>query len=143
MLTQGIPVACAPPAEADNAMTTPQATPVHWPTEIRLSEDRGTLRVTFDDGKDFTLTAELLRVESPSAEVQGHAPHEKKTLAGKRHVRITGVEPVGNYALRIVFGDGHDTGIYPWSTLYRYGVEQEQMMAAYIKALEDKGLTRG
>lgn len=124
-------------------MTTPQATPVRWPTEIRLSEDRGTLRVAFDDGQNFTLTAELLRVESPSAEVQGHARHEKKTLAGKRHVRISKVEPVGNYALRIVFSDGHDTGIYPWSTLYRYGVEQEQMMATYLKALEEKGLSRG
>lgn len=124
------------------AQTTGKNPPVRWPTEIRLSEDRGTLRVTFDDGTAFTLTAELLRVESPSAEVQGHAAHEKKTLAGKRHVRISAVEPVGNYALRIVFSDGHDTGIYPWSTLYRYGEEQEQMMAAYIKALEEKGLSR-
>ncbi len=120
-------------------------TPSHsrWPTEIRLLEDRDALRISFDDGATFTLSAELLRVESPSAEVQGHARHEKKIIHGKRQLRISAVEPVGNYAIRILFGDGHDTGIYPWTTLYRYGVEQEQMMADYVKALEEKGLSRG
>ncbi|MGQ3671162.1 gamma-butyrobetaine hydroxylase-like domain-containing protein [Xanthobacter sp. TB0136] len=114
-----------------------------WPTEIRLLEDRSALRISFEDGAGFTLSAELLRVESPSAEVQGHARHEKKLVSGKRHVTISAVEPVGNYAIRILFSDGHDTGIYPWPTLYRYGQEQERMMADYVKALEEKGLSRG
>lgn len=114
-----------------------------WPTEIRLSKDRRTLHIAFDDGTSHALTAELLRVESPSAEVQGHAPHEKVTVAGKRAVRITGVEAVGNYALRLTFDDGHSTGIYPWALLYRYGRDQEALLTAYAEVLAARGLSRG
>ncbi|MGQ3674953.1 gamma-butyrobetaine hydroxylase-like domain-containing protein [Xanthobacter sp. TB0139] len=113
-----------------------------WPTEVRLPEGRDALIISFENGARFELPAEYLRVESPSAEVQGHAPHEKKIVPGKRHVRISAVEPVGNYALRIVFDDGHNTGIYPWDTLHSYGLEQDKKFAAYLKALEERGLSR-
>ncbi len=121
---------------------TVETTPAAWPTEIRLGEDKRTLRLAFDDGAAFTIPAELLRVESPSAEVQGHNPSEKITVPGKRAVRITAVEMVGNYAIRLTFDDGHATGIYPWDLLYRYGREQEAMLAAYVGALEKQGLMR-
>ncbi|MFG1347644.1 DUF971 domain-containing protein [Xanthobacter autotrophicus DSM 431] len=114
-----------------------------WPTELRVVNERHALAVTFEDGARFTLPAEYLRVESPSAEVQGHQPEEKIVVPGKRAVRITQVEPVGNYAVRILFDDGHSTGIYTWELLYTYGVEQEEKFGAYLKALEDKGLSRG
>ncbi|MGE4372316.1 MAG: gamma-butyrobetaine hydroxylase-like domain-containing protein [Xanthobacter sp.] len=113
-----------------------------WPTEVRLPESRDALIISFENGASFTLPAEYLRVESPSAEVQGHAPQDKKIVPGKRHVRISTVEPVGNYALRIIFDDGHDTGIYPWNTLYRYGEEQADTFAAYLNALDARGLSR-
>src|SRR5688500_1738530 len=83
-----------------------------WPTEIRLSKDKRSLHIAFDDGTAFSLPAEYLRVTSPSAEVQGHSPAERKTVPGKREVAILGVEPVGNYAVKLVFDDMHDTGIY-------------------------------
>ena len=81
-----------------------------WPTELKVDKDRGVLTVAFDDGADYSLTAELLRVMSPSAEVQGHSPEERVTVPGKKAVRILRIEPVGNYAARIVFDDGHNTG---------------------------------
>ena len=92
-----------------------------WPAESRLKKDRRTLAVTFDDGASFALPAEMLRVLSPSAEVQGHSPEERRTVPGKRHVRIVGAEPVGNYAVRLVFDDGHNTGLFTWDYLLRLG----------------------
>jgi len=114
-----------------------------WPTELRVVNERHALAVTFDDGTSFTLPAEYLRVESPSAEVQGHMPDEKITIPGKRAVRIAQVEPVGNYAVRLIFDDGHGTGLYTWPLLYSYGLEQEEKFGAYLKALEAQGLSRG
>ena len=95
-----------------------------WPTELRLAKDRRSLRIAFDDGTAFDLPAEYLRVTSPSAEVQGHSPAERKTVPGKREVAIIGVEPVGNYAVKLIFDDMHDSGIYGWDYLYRLGAEQ-------------------
>ena len=112
------------------------------PTEIRLKRDARILEVDFDDGRSFQLAAELLRVESPSAEVQGHSAGGKTTVAGRRHVGIVSVEPVGHYAVRIAFDDLHDTGIYSWDTLYRLGANQDAIWKAYLRALEDKGLSR-
>lgn len=113
-----------------------------WPNELKLKKSDRTLTVSFDDGATFTLPAEMLRVESPSAEVQGHGVGQKTTVPGKRHVAITSLEPVGNYAVRIVFDDGHDSGLYTWDTLYRLGAEQDQIFADYMAALADKGLSR-
>ena len=113
-----------------------------WPTDISLSPNKAILTVTFDDGEVFPISAELLRVESPSAEVQGHGLDQKIIPAGKHHVTIRGIEPVGHYAIRINFSDGHDTGIFTWETLYTYGNTSEKMMAAYLKALQDQGLSR-
>jgi len=114
----------------------------HTPTEIRVKREEKLLEVDFDDGKSFSLTAELLRVESPSADVQGHGPDQKKTIAGRRHVGIMEVEPVGNYAVKIKFDDMHDTGIYSWETLYDYGLRQDEMWQNYLNALEAQGLSR-
>ena len=97
-----------------------------WLTELRLSKDRRSLRVTFDDGAAFDLPAEYLRVTSPSAEVQGHSPSERKTVPGKRDVEIIAVEPVGNYAVKLRFDDMHDTGIYGWPYLYELGSQQAE-----------------
>ncbi|MCS6779485.1 MAG: DUF971 domain-containing protein [Geminicoccaceae bacterium] len=113
-----------------------------WPIEIRVKRAERVLEIDFDDGASFVLPAELLRVESPSAEVQGHTPAQKVTVAGKRDVGIRALEPVGNYAVRIVFDDGHDTGIYAWSYLYRLGRERERIWQAYLDALAAKGLSR-
>jgi len=112
------------------------------PTEIRLVREEKRLEVDFSDGKSFSLPAELLRVESPSAEVQGHGPGQKTLVTGRRHVGIMGVEPVGNYAIRIKFDDLHDTGIFTWETLYEYGLHQTEMWQAYLDELERQGLSR-
>ena len=114
----------------------------HWPVEIRHKQAERRLEIEFDDGQVFTLPAELLRVESPSAEVQGHGPSQKTLVAGRRHVGIMAVEPVGNYAIRIKFDDMHDTGIYSWDTLYDYGQRQEEMWQDYLKAIEAESLSR-
>ena len=114
----------------------------HTPTEIRVKSEEKVLEVDFDDGKSFRLTAELLRVESPSADVQGHGPDQKKTIPGRRHVGIMEVEPVGNYAVKIKFDDLHDTGIYSWDTLYDYGMRQDELWQGYLDALEAQGLSR-
>ena len=114
----------------------------HRPTEIRLKREEKTLEVDFEDGKSFRLPAELLRVESPSAEVQGHGPSQKTLVAGRRHVGIMAVEPVGNYAIRIKFDDMHDTGIYSWDTLYDYGQRQEEMWQDYLNDIEAESLSR-
>ncbi|HYB11758.1 MAG TPA: DUF971 domain-containing protein [Alphaproteobacteria bacterium] len=114
----------------------------HWPVEIRLTKAEKTLEIDFDDGKRFRYPAEYLRVESPSAEVQGHGPSQKQTVAGRRHVGIISLEPVGNYAIRIVFDDLHDTGIFSWAYLYELGENQDEKWRAYLAALEARGLSR-
>jgi len=116
--------------------------PKRWPTEIRLAKDRRTLTVVFDDGTAFDLPAEYLRVTSPSAEVQGHSPSERKTVPGKRHVEILGVEPVGNYAVKLRFDDMHDTGIYGWDYLYELGARFGEKWQNYLAELDAKGLSR-
>ncbi len=118
------------------------ASPAPWPTDIKLRKSERALEVTFDDGSTFHLPAEYLRVESPSAEVQGHGASQKVTLGGKRDVAIDNLEPVGNYAVRLIFSDGHDTGLYTWETLYRLGRDQEKIWTDYLYALEQKGLSR-
>jgi DUF971 family protein len=100
------------------------------------------LEVDFDDGKSFALPAELLRVESPSAEVQGHGPGQKTLITGRRHVGIMGLEQVGNYAVRIKFDDMHDTGIFSWAILYDYGTRKEELWNDYLVALKTQGLSR-
>ena len=114
----------------------------HKPVEIRLKREEKTLEVDFDDGCSFRLPAEFLRVESPSAEVQGHGPGQKQLVSGRRYVGIMDVTPVGNYAVSIKFDDLHDTGIFSWSTLYQYGKDQEEMWSDYLAALEEAGLSR-
>ena len=114
----------------------------HKPKEIRLKQEEKVLEIDFENGKTFSLTAELLRVESPSADVQGHGPGQKTIVAGRRHVGILGVEPIGNYAIRINFDDLHDTGIFSWDTLYDYGERQEELWQDYLDALKTKGLSR-
>jgi DUF971 family protein len=113
-----------------------------WPTELRVDRAAKLLIVTFDDGARFELPAELLRVESPSAEVKGHGPGQKTIVAGRRHVGIMDLEPVGNYAVRIMFDDLHNTGMYSWSYLYHLGRNREQLWADYLAALEQRGLSR-
>ena len=118
----------------------PAATP--WPVEIRLKREEKLLEVDFDDGRSFRLPAEFLRVESPSAEVQGHGPGQKTLVAGRRHVGILALEPVGNYAVRIKFDDLHDTGIYSWAYLHELGLRQETLWRAYLDGLAAQGLSR-
>ena len=116
--------------------------PERWPVEIRLKQAEKLLEVEFDDGATFRYPAEFLRVESPSAEVQGHGPTQKQVVAGRRHVGIMGLEPVGNYAVRIKFDDLHDTGIFSWRYLYEIGVRQDEIWQAYLDALDRRGLSR-
>jgi len=111
-------------------------------TEIRLRKAERLLEVAFDDGTRFTLPAEYLRVESPSAEVQGHGPGQKQIVAGRRHVGIMAIEPVGNYAVRLVFDDLHDTGIFSWEYLHQLGREQSRRWATYLDALASRGMSR-
>ena len=114
----------------------------HWPVEIRLKQAEKALEVDFDDGAKFRFPAELLRVESPSAEVMGHGPGQKTIVAGRSQVGILAVEPVGNYAIRIKFDDLHDTGIFSWRYLYELGLNQAKVWADYLAALEARGLSR-
>jgi DUF971 family protein len=113
-----------------------------WPVELRLKRTDKRLDITFDDGRQFSLPAEYLRVESPSAEVQGHGPGEKTIIAGRAHVGVIELEPVGNYAVRIKFDDLHDTGIFSWDYLYQLGVEYDKRWQAYLVALANRGLSR-
>jgi DUF971 family protein len=113
-----------------------------WPSEIRLRKAEKILEIDFDDGVTVELPAELLRVESPSAEVQGHSPSEKKLVPGRRHVGIMEIEPVGNYAIRIKFDDLHDTGIFSWQYLYELGVNKDQAWQGYLAGLDAAGLSR-
>ena len=112
------------------------------PTEIRLKRAERLLEVAFDDGTRFALPAEYLRVESPSAEVQGHGPGQKVLIAGRREVGIMRVEPVGHYAIRIAFDDLHDSGIFSWAYLHQLGREYAERWAAYEQELAVKGLSR-
>ena len=113
-----------------------------WPTEIRLNKDRKALTVTFDTGESFVLPAEYLRVKSPSAEVQGHSPHDRKTVPGKRYVEILEVQPVGNYAVRLTFDDMHSTGIYSWDYFVDLGRNRQRYWQEYLDELAAQRLSR-
>jgi len=113
-----------------------------WPTELRLAADRRSLSIAFENGDRFSLPAEYLRVESPSAEVQGHGPSERKFIPGKRDVEILKVEPVGHYAVRLVYDDMHDTGLYTWDYLMKLGREHEVRWQTYCDALATQGQSR-
>jgi len=117
-------------------MTTP------WPTELRLHKDRKTLTVAFEAGERFDLAAEYLRVRSPSAEVQGHSPSERRTVAGKQDVQILELHPVGNYAVRLVFDDTHSTGIFSWDYLFELGSNRNDYWGDYLSELAEKNLSR-
>ena len=115
---------------------------VHWPTEIRLKRAEKLLEVDFDDGRTFRYPAEFLRVHSPSAEVVGHGPGERQIVAGRRHVRILDLKPEGHYAIRIVFDDLHETGIFSWRYLREIGERQEELWRTYLEDLAKRGLSR-
>jgi DUF971 family protein len=135
-VTTGLPKA-APDEGSYESPTAP------WPEELRVFKEGARIDIDFADGFKCSLPAEYLRVESPSAEVQGHGgPATRKLVSGRRHVKITAVEPVGNYAIRIIFDDRHDTGIYSWSYLRELGDTQTERWAAYMAALLFKGLSR-
>jgi DUF971 family protein len=121
-------------------MTEKNADP--WPTELRLHKDRRTLTVTFDSGESFDLAAEYLRVRSPSAEVQGHSPSERRTVGGKQNVQILELNPIGNYAVRLVFDDMHSTGIFSWDYLSELGRNRDKYWRAYLDELAEKNLSR-
>ncbi len=116
--------------------------PKLWPTELRLHKDRKTLSVAFDNGRSFDLAAEYLRVKSPSAEVQGHSPAERKTVPGKKNVAILEVQQVGNYAVRLVFDDMHSTGIFSWDYLHELGREYPRYWQEYLDELAQQKLSR-
>ena len=113
-----------------------------WPTEIRLRKDRKALSVRFDDGVDYDLPAEMLRVLSPSAEVQGHSKEQRVTVPGKIDVAITAIDPIGNYAVRLTFSDGHNTGLFSWTYLRKLGDERDALWGEYLTELKAKGLSR-
>ena len=108
-----------------------------WPTDLHVEDGGKQLRVRFEDMFEAVLSAELLRVESPSAEVQGHGPDQKQLVTDKALVTITGMEAVGRYAVRLTFDDGHDTGIYSWVLLYDYGLRKDEMMSGYQSRLAE------
>lgn len=112
------------------------------PKELRVSKDRKLLTVSFADEAPMPISAEMLRVLSPSAEVQGHSPEQRVTVGGKKDVEISRIEPIGNYAVRIIFSDGHETGLYSWSYLARLSHEREKLWQDYLRELEEKGLSR-
>ena len=114
----------------------------HQPSEIRLQKKSRQLAIDFDDGNHFALSFEYLRVHSTSAEVKGHGPGQEVLQTGKEHVQITALEPIGHYAIRIVFDDGHDTGLYSWNYLYELGTEREKRWQAYLDRLTAAGYPR-
>lgn len=118
---------------------TPQ-TPI--PTELKLHRKSGILDITFNDGQTFSFSCEFLRVHSPSAEVRGHSPEQEILQTGKKNVTITHIEPVGRYAIRLDFSDGHNTGLYSWDLLYNYGLNQAAMWQRYLRRLEESGGSR-
>jgi DUF971 family protein len=113
-----------------------------WPTELVVNRAERVLKVAFDDGKSFSLPAEYLRTQSPSAEVQGHSESQRQTVGGKQMVAIAGIEQVGNYAVKLLFDDGHDTGLFSWSYLHELGRDQDLRWKKYLQELADKGLRR-
>ena len=115
---------------------------VPQPTEIKLHQKSHILEIAFADGKTFQLPCEFLRVYSPSAEVRGHGPGQEVLQVGKKNVDITKIEPVGSYAVQLVFSDSHDTGIYSWDLLYDYGMQQEEMWQHYLKRMAEAGASR-
>ncbi|MGX1100051.1 gamma-butyrobetaine hydroxylase-like domain-containing protein [Amorphus sp. MBR-141] len=119
---------------------TSETTP--WPREIRVKRGRQVLAISWDDGTESELDAEYLRVESPSAEVKGHSEADRKTVGGKRAVKLSGAEPVGNYAVRLTFDDGHSTGIFTYRYLKTLAADRERLWAAYLAELDAKGLSR-
>ena len=116
--------------------------PTAVPTAITLHKKSRVLEIGFSDGKQFRLPCEFLRVHSPSAEVRGHGPGQEVLQIGKMQVEIDRIEPVGNYAVQLVFSDGHDTGIYSWDLLYDYGMKQERMWSNYLARLQEAGARR-
>jgi DUF971 family protein len=112
------------------------------PSEIKLHQKSRVLEISFADGKTFRLPCEFLRVHSPSAEVAGHGPGQETLQSGKKDVDITGIEPVGSYAIQLRFSDGHDTGLYSWDILYGFGLHQDEMWKQYLKRMEDAGASR-
>jgi DUF971 family protein len=112
------------------------------PTEIKLHQKSRLLEIAFDDGKRFTLPCEYLRVFSPSAEVRGHGPGQEVLQTGKRNVDIKAIDPVGTYAVKLVFSDGHDTGLYSWDYLYELGEKQETSWKSYLARMEQAGASR-
>ncbi|MGO9390262.1 gamma-butyrobetaine hydroxylase-like domain-containing protein [Rhodoblastus sp.] len=114
----------------------------HWPTAIRLADQGRTLGIDFESGESFALPAEFLRVSSPSAEVQGHAASQRVTVAGKKNVAIAKAEPVGSYAVRLVFDDGHDSGFFTWEYLFDLGSRRPELWQAYLDELAAKNLHR-
>ena len=112
------------------------------PTEIKLHQASRVLEIAFDDGRRFRLPYEFLRVHSPSAEVRGHGPGQETLQTGKRDVTIANVEPIGHYALRPSFSDGHDSGIYSWEYLYDLGVRQDELWRRYVERLAAAGASR-
>jgi len=112
------------------------------PTEIKLHQKSRLLEISFADGKTFKLPCEFLRVYSPSAEVRGHGPGQETLQTGKKDVEISTIEPVGTYAVQLHFSDGHNTGIYSWDILYRYGLDQQPMWDQYLKRLKEAGASR-
>ena len=123
-------------------MTAPAAGVGRWPTALRISDQGRTLNIAFDSGEAFALAAEFLRVMSPSAEVRGHSPAERRLESGKRDVAIAGAVPTGNYAVRLVFSDGHETGIFTWGYLFELGSQHAEKWASYLAELAAKGLRR-
>ena len=122
-------------------MAGPQAGVVR-PTDIILHQQSRLLEIAFDDGKRFNLSCEFLRVNSPSAEVRGHGAGQEILQTGKKDVAIQAVEPVGNYAVKLVFSDGHDTGLYSWDYLYSLGVDHDTLWKAYLDRLDKAGASR-
>jgi len=115
---------------------------VRAPSELRVSRERNVLTVAFPGEEPVGLSAEMLRVLSPSAEVQGHSPEQRVLVTGKENVTITNIEPIGNYAIRIVFSDGHSTGLYTWAYLEELARKRDELWAEYLRELEEKGLAR-
>jgi DUF971 family protein len=134
------------PEYDESIMTDATASPTPsgemWPTELRLAKDRQTLSIAFDNGENYALAAEYLRVKSPSAEVQGHSAEERKTVPGKEYVQILEVLPVGNYAVRLVFDDMHSTGIFSWAYLRELGRDHAKLWQEYLDELAAKSLSR-
>jgi len=112
------------------------------PESINLHQKSRILEIAFDDGQNFELSCEFLRVYSPSAEVKGHGPGQSVLQTGKENVSITNIEPVGHYAVKLIFDDGHDTGLYSWAYLYELGENKDALWKDYLNALSDAGHQR-